>query len=305
MSTKMLFQVQLPLEIAKVKEDLGINNIWKYLRYIRMFLERNSMTYKGKDISYSVYNRLLWDGVVAFCKDKIMGLVVAKVVEGKKDFNDNYEYVTVEAENGYKKKNLKVGTDCVLVYHDSTRVPPIIYLWAIANEVITREDIIRTQDNMLRKPILVDGVGEDFDNAMVKTSNVLSGVSFINRKGKAKKNNVMVDEGMEVLNLQVGNSYKGAELWASRKNFEELICDYLGYTTVKNEKRERMNTLEVNNENSVGMTFYESYMYNQKQGKEDIMNVLGEEVEIIDHLKKPEVEEKENEDNGDSKENVD
>ena len=44
---------------------------------------------------------------------------------------------------------------------------------------------------------------------------------------------------MEVLSLQVGNSYKAPEVWASRKNLEEMICDYLGYVTAKNEKRER------------------------------------------------------------------
>ena len=40
---KMLFEVQLPLVIAKAKEDLGVNNIWKYLRYIRMFTERSKL----------------------------------------------------------------------------------------------------------------------------------------------------------------------------------------------------------------------------------------------------------------------
>ena len=287
--SKMLFEVQLPPAIAQAKEDLGVNNIWKYLRYIRMFLERCSMKCKGVDISYSVYNKLLWNGVVAFVKDTILGLVACKVVDGVKDQNGNYLTVNVEAENNYRKRNLKVGVDCCLLYHDTTRIPPIIYIWAIANEIITREDIIRTQDNMLRKPILVDGVGEDFDNAMVKTSNVLSGVSFINRKGSKK--NVMDTNGMEVLNLQVGNSYKGAEVWSSRKNYEELLCDYLGYTTVKNEKRERMNTTEVVNENSIGMTFFESFCFNQDEAKESIKNILGEEVEITYHLKREEPKE--------------
>lgn len=282
--SKMLFEVQLPLVIAQVKEDLGVNNIWKYLRYIRMFLERCSMKHRGVDISYSAYNILLWDGVVAFVKDKIYGIVACKVIDGKKNANGNYAYVDVQTEDGsYKKKNLKVNEDCVLMYHDTTRIPPVIYIWAIANEIITREDIIRTQDNMLRKPILVDGIGEDFDNSMVQASNVLSGVSFINRK--TKKKTVMQDEGMEVLNLQVGNSYKGAELWNSRKNFEELLCDYLGYTTVKNEKRERMNTTEVVNENSVGMTFYESFLFNQDMAKKQIKEYLDEEIEITNHLK--------------------
>ena len=258
-----------------------------------MFLERTSFVCEGKDLSYAVYNTLLWDGVVAFVNDKILGLTVCRVVNGKKDANNNYIKVDLEAENGYKRKNVDVEKECVLVYADNTRIPPIIYLWAIANEVIIREDIIRTQDNMLRKPILVDGVGEDFDNAMVKTSNVLSGVSFITTKSSKKSSNIMANNGMEVLNLQVGNSYKGAELWNSRKNLEELICDYLGYTTVKNEKRERMTNKEVSNENSIGMTFYESYIFLQNKGKDEIKQKFNLDVELTELIRKPEMEEKE------------
>ena len=153
---------------------------------------------------------------------------------------------------------------------------------------------------MLRKPILVDGIGEDFDNGMVKASNVLSGVSFINRKQGKKGNNVMQQEGLEVLNLQVGNSYKGAELWASRKNLEELECDYMGYTTVKNEKRERMTNMEVNNENSVGMTFYESFIFNQDECVKNVQDKLGFTLEVVNHLKRPEQEEPKEEQQNDS-----
>ena len=286
--SKMLFQLDLPLIVAKAKEDIGVNNIWKYLRYIRMFTERSRLVSKGKDISYAVYNTLLWKGEVALCKDKILGIVVAQIVSGKKNHNDEYEFVDVEAENKYKRKNLEVGKDCVIMYHDSTHIPPIIYIWAIANEIISREDIIRTQDNMLRKPILVKGIGEEQDNAMVKASNVLSGVSFINTKQGKKSSNVMQQEDIEVLNLQVGNSYKAPEVWASRKNYEELICDYLGYVTAKNEKRERVNVSETNNENSIAMTFYESYLYYQHKAVQECNDLLGEELEFTELMKKPE-----------------
>lgn len=302
MSTKMLFEVQAPLVLAKAKEDLGVNNIWKYLRYIRMFLDRSRLEYDGKDISYAVYNTLLWSGKVALVKDKIMGLVVAKIIDGKKNYNNEYETIDVEAENGYKRKNVEVGKDAIVIYHDTTRIAPIIYIWAIANEVIAREDIIRTQDNMLRKPIMVDGVGEDFDNGMVKASNVLSGVSFINSKKKGKQN-VMDAQGLEVLNLQVGNAYKGSELWASRKNLEELICDYLGYSTVKNEKRERVNVPEVMNENSVGMTFFESYEFYQRKAVEDAKKVFDGELKYTLLLKKP-IEEKEEKEDVSIKDNM-
>ena len=285
---KMLFQLELPTAVAKAKEDLGVNNLWKYLRYIRMFMERSKLVYKGQDISYPVYNTLLWQGAVALVKDKILGLVIASIDSGKKDYNGYYTEVNVSAENGYKRTGVKVGEECIIMYHDSTRIAPIIYIWAIANEVIAREDIIRQQDNMLRKPILVDGVGEDFDNSMVKASNVLSGVSFITKKSKKSKANVMDSDGIEVLNLQVGNAYKGAELWTSRKNLEELICDYLGYSTAKNEKKERVNVPETMNENSIGMTFYEAYLYYQHKAVDECREKLGEELEFIELLKKPE-----------------
>ena len=300
--SKMLFEVQLPLDIAKAKEDLGINNIWKYLRYIRMFKERSRILDKDKgvDLSYKTYENLLWSGITAFVKDKILGVVVCKVDSGVKDANGNYIKVDVSGDNGYKKRNCVVGEECVLMYHDSTRIPPIIYIWAIANEIITRENIIRQQDMMLSKPILVDGVGEEFDNGMVKASNVLSGVAFLNRKGKKTKQNVMDNDGLEVLNLQVGNAYKGAELWGSRKNLEELICDYLGYVTAKNEKKERVNLSETNNENSIAMTFYEDYLLHQRKAVEDAEKI-GIHLEFIELLKKPE-EKEETEDVGDENE---
>ena len=286
--SKMLFELSLPIDIAKAKEDLGINNLWKYLRYIRMFMERSRMEYDGKDVSYTFYNNLLWGGVTALVKDNIIGLVIAKVVDGKKNVNGDYDTVDLEAENGWKRKNVKVGKDCVLCYADETRIPPIIYIWALANEVISIEDIIRTQNNMLRKPILVDGIGADLDDAMVKASNVLSGVAFINKKGGKSKSNVMDANGMEVLNLQVGNSYKGAELWASRKNYEEFICDYLGYPTAKNEKRERVNVSETNNENSIGMTFYASYDAMQRKCVEEAKSVLDIDLVYTELISKPE-----------------
>lgn len=289
--SKMLFQLYKPFDIAKAKEDIGINDLWRYLRYIRMFMERCAYIVDNVDLSFPVYNILLWDGVVAFVKDNVLGVIACKVIDGKKDPNGNYVKVDVEGENGYNKKGLVVNKNCVLLYSDFTRIPPILYIWAIANEIISREDIIRTQDNMLRKPIMVDGVGADFDDSMVKISNVLSGVSFINRKKKGSKTNVMDTNGLEVLNLQVGNAYKGAEVWASRKNYEELMCDYLGFTTVKNEKRERMTNNEVNNENSVGMTFYESFMYLQNRSKDEIKKVLNSEVEIKELIHKPEEKE--------------
>lgn len=292
----MLFELSLPTEIAKAKEDLGIDNLWKYLRYIRMFMERSRMEYEGKDVSYTFYNNLLWGGVTALVKDNIIGLVIAKVVDGKKNVNGDYDTVDLEAENGWKRKNVKVGKDCVLCYADETRIPPIIYIWALANEVISIEDIIRTQNNMLRKPILVDGIGADLDDAMVRASNVLSGVAFINKKGGKSKSNVMDANGMEVLNLQVGNSYKGAELWASRKNYEEFICDYLGYPTAKNEKRERVNVSETNNENSIGMTFYASYDAMQRKCVEEAKSVLDIDLVYTELISKP--EESEGNENG-------
>lgn len=300
--SKMLFEVSLPLDIAKAKEDLSINNLWKYLRYIRMFMERSRMEHDEKDISYTFYNNLLWDGVTALVIDNIIGLVIAKVVDGKKDVNGDYVTVDLEGENGWKRKNVKVGKECVLCYADETRIPPIIYIWALANEVISIEDIIRTQNNMLRKPILVDGIGADLDDAMVKASNVLSGVAFINKKGGKSKSNVMDANGMEVLNLQVGNSYKGAELWASRKNYEEFICDYLGYPTAKNEKRERVNVSETNNENSIGMTFYASYNAMQRKCVEEAKSVLNIDLKYTELISKP--EEKEEKENGSNENEV-
>ena len=48
----------------------------------------------------------------------------------------------------------------------------------------------------------------------------------------------------------------------------------MGYTTTKNEKRERMNTMEVENDNSIGDTFRKSAEYCIKQMIEDVKKTL-------------------------------
>lgn len=296
--SKMLFELNAPLYLAKAKEDLSKNNIWKYLRYYRMYLERFSLKYNGENITRIVEDKLFWSGKVALVKNNVYGLIVANIDNETIDPNGKVIKVDVSAENNWKAKGLKVGEDCIILYADETHIPPVLYIWAIANKIIDREDIIDTQDNMLRKPIMVDGVGEDFDNALVKASNVLSGVAWFNSKSKKNKDNVMADKPLEVLNLQVGNAYKSPELWDGRKHFEELICDYMGYTTVKNEKKERMNTDEVNNENSIGKTFYLSAVNLHKEGVKNASKI-DVKIEFEEVLKQ-----NEGGDSNDSKENL-
>lgn len=297
--SKMLWELKAPLVIAKAKEDMGLNNIFKYLRYYRMYLERFKWVYKrdGRniDLTNRIENKLFWRGKVAFYKDPVFGLVVGEIDDEKQDPNGNIVKVSISAENGYKKKNLEVGKNVIILYADETRFAPVLYIWAIANEIITREDIINQQDNMLRKPILITGEGAELDNAMAKISNVLSGVEWFNLNPKSKKDgNILLDKGMEVLNLQVGNAYKGKELWESRGKLEELIKDYLGYSSVNNQKKERMIQAEVSQSASVCDTFYKSALKLKENCRDEISSILGEEIELEKILE----EEKEVEDNG-------
>lgn len=293
--SKMLWELRAPLVIAKAKEDMGLDNIFKYLRYYRMYLERFKWKYGDIDLTNRIENLLFWRGKVAFIKDPVYNLVVGEIDTEKTDPNGNIVEISVSAENGYKRNNLKVGEDAVILYADETKFAPVLYIWAIANEIITREDIINQQDNMLRKPILVTGEGAELDNAMTKMENVLSGVAWFNLNPKTKKDgNIMLDKGMEVLNLQVGNAYKGKELWESRGKFEELIKDYLGYSSVNNQKKERMIQAEVSQSASVCDTFYKSALKLKEEAKEQIKKVLGEDIELEKILE----EEKEEQQNG-------
>ena len=297
--SKMLWELKAPLAIAKAKEDMGLDNIFKYLRYYRMYLERFKWKYKGIDLTNRIENKLFWRGKVALCKDAVFGLVVAEIDEEKTDPNGSLVKVSVTAENGWKKKNLEVGKDVVVLYADETHFAPVLYIWAIANEIIVREDIIDQQDNMLRKPILVAGEGAELDNAIAKMENVLSGVAWFNFNPKTskKENNILTEKGLEVLNLQVGNAYKGKELWESRGKFEELIKDYLGYTSVNNQKKERMIQAEVSQSESVCDTFYKSSLKLREEAKEQAKSVLGEELElekILEEQKEVEENDKEN-----------
>lgn len=298
--SKMLWELKAPLVVAQAKEDMGMNNIFKYLRYYRMYLERFKWKYKGIDLTNRIENKLFWRGKVALVKDPVYDLVVAEIVTEKTDPNGNLVSVSVEAENGYKRKNLKVGEDCIILYADETRFAPVLYIWAIANQIIEREDIINQQDNMLRKPILVTGEGAELDNAMAKMANVLSGVAWFNLNPKSKKDgNIMLDKGMEVLNLQVGNAYKGKELWESRGKYEELIKDYLGYSSVNNQKKERMIQAEVSQSASVCDTFYKSALKLREECRKEAKEKLGlsDELELEKILEQEEVEDYGNKEN--------
>lgn len=272
--SKMLFEPWVATSIAKAKEDMGVNNIWKYLRYYRMFLERFKWIDKqtNVDLTYEIEKTLFWRGQVMLVKSSLYGVVVCEIDDNSWKLDPNGKPIKVSGtalDGKTKFVDKKINEECVIIYSDSSRLPPVLYIWAMANNIIELHDIIKTQNNMLRKPIMVKGEGASFDNAVNKVMNVLSSVAWFNfndRKGKG--NNTMIpEEPVEVLNLQVGNAYKGIELWDNVKHYEEYICDYVGYTTTKNEKRERMNTLEISNENSIGMTSYKAQVKEREEGR--------------------------------------
>ena len=298
--SKMLWELKAPLAIAKAKEDMGLNNIFKYLRYYRMCIDRVRWTFENIDLTNRIENKLFWRGKVALAKDPVYKLVVCEIDVEKTDPNGNIVKVDVSAENGWHRKNLEVGKDVVILYADQTRFAPVLYIWAIANEIITREDIINTQDNMLRKPIIVAGEGAKLDNAMNTMQNVLSSVAWFNYNPKSKGGeNILAQNGLEVLNLQLGNAYKGKELWESRGKFEDLIKDYLGYNTVNNQKKERMIQAEVSQSESICNTFYQSAMKMKDECVKQVKDVLGMDLKLEKMLEK-----KEEEDNGSKKDKV-
>lgn len=294
--SKMLWELKAPLVVAKAKEDMGLNNIFKYLRYYRMFIERYKWTSEGVDLTNRIENLLFWRGKVALCKDPVLNkLIVGEIDKEVVDPNGTLLKVSVSAENGWKRANLEVGKDVLILYSDQTRFAPVLYIWAIANQIIEREDIINQQDNMLRKPIVVAGEGAELDNAITKIGNVLSGVAWFNLNPKKKTDSsIMLDKGLEVLNLQVGNAYKGKELWESRGKYEDLIKDYLGYTTVNNQKKERMIQAEVSQSTSICDTFYKSSTYLREEISKLSSSVLGVELKLEKILE----QEKEVEENG-------
>lgn len=300
--SKMLFEPWVGTAVAKAKEDMGVNNIWKYLRYYRMFLERFTWKSKDSDLSIQIEKTLFWRGQCMIVNSSMYGAVVCEIDEKSLTTDPNGNILTVSGTSagGKKFNNKEVGKDCIILYSDSSRLPPVLYIWAMANNILEVHDIIKQQNNMLRKPIMVAGEGASFDNAVNKVMNVLSGVAWFNfndRKGKG--NSMIPEQPVEVLNLQVGNAYKGIELWDNVKHYEEYICDYLGYTTTKNEKRERMNTLEIENENSIGMTFYKAQVKEREKAVEDAKKI-GLKLEFGKIL---EIEEGDEED--DSKEEMD
>ena len=300
----MLWELALPVEIAEAKENLSKSNIWKYMRYFKMFMSRYRLIAKyedkEKDITYDYFSKILFAGRVGIIKDAVFGVSVGRISEEKEDANGLIETASFEFNNGKVIRNKKVGKDLVIAYADMTRLPPILYIIMIANQIIQKEAIINQQDNMLRKPIVVTGEGEQFDNAVNNANNVLSGIEWINTKpkgGKNKKGTVLDTSDMQVMNLQLGNAYKGAELWDSRKHYEEFLCEYMGYTTTKNEKKERMNITEVENDNSIGQTMAKADEVCIRKMIDDCKEILGVEIRLEKILKeevKEDVSNKEN-----------
>lgn len=285
--SKMLWELELPLMVAEAKEDFSKNNIWKFMRYIKMFMSRYRLKakYDGieQDITYDYFSKILFGGQVGIIKDAVYGVCVGRITVDKEDANGVIEKATFEYNNGKTVSGKKVGKDLVVAYSDITKLPPVLYIYAIGSKIITKEAIIDQQDNMLRKPIVITGEGEEFDNAVNNANNILSGIEWINTKkkaGKNKKGTLLDTSEIQVLNLQVGNAYKGAELWDSRKHYEEFLCEYMGYTTTKNEKKERMNTTEVENDNSIGQTMRKADELCLRKMVEDCKEVLGVEIEI-------------------------
>lgn len=300
---KMTWEVWIKQAIAQAKEDFGMNNIWKYMRWYRMFMERYKYKAEKSDITQRLEKTIFWRGKAILWDSAMDGAVVLEYVEdsGVKDANGNLISATGEDANGVKHK-VEFGKNAVMIYNDSTQIAPVLYIWAMANEILNLEDILHQQNNMLRKPIMVAGEGASFDDAMAKVQNVLSGVAWFNYNNRKGKTGTVLDEKMpvEVLNLQVGNSYKGIEVWDNIKNYEERICDFLGFTTTKNEKRERMNTLEIENENSIGVTLYLNQTNNRKDKIDEFNTFATSKVEFVPVLKVNEGGEK-----NDSKEEMD
>lgn len=301
-----LYEPWIETRVANLKEQFGNDNIFRYMRYYKMFMSQYGwyFTIDGEEVDYShlIQYERLFHSKIAFCKSPAYGLLVGTIADSdlkdaKRNPNGFITKVKVRFKDG-TDKNCTVGKDCVIMESDSTGLPPFLYLYFIASKILEKEDIISQQDNMLRKPILVAGEGEELDNALNNLANVMSGVAGFNfnpKKGKGR-GNILTEKSLEVLNLQVGNAYKGAELWDSRKNYEELICDYMGYVTVKNEKKERLNSLEVTKANSVASTFLKLTNELCDNAMKKIEKVLGIKGRLVKRT------EEEVEDNGEDRE---
>ena len=156
------------------------------------------------------------------------------------------------------------------------------------NKIVEIEDIIKTQNNMLRKPIVLYGLGEELDNSLNTIDSVMSGVGVIAKKKKGKT--ILDDEQIEVINIQKANSYKGKELWESYNKYEEIIKDYLGYRSVNNAKKERMITDEVNQSNDVCDTFYKDSVSLREDGVKNVNSLFNIDLKLIKNLEGKEEE---------------
>ena len=55
--SKMLWETWINPTIAKIKEDFGLNNLWKYLRYYRMYLGRFGIYHDKVNLTKAIEER--------------------------------------------------------------------------------------------------------------------------------------------------------------------------------------------------------------------------------------------------------
>ena len=151
----------------------------------------------------------------------------------------------------------------------------------------------------MRKPYAIVGTGEDLDNSMNNFFNSKSNCIVMKRKvGK----DLLNDLGVEVLNFQLGNSYKAIELWEARDKEENLIKDYFGYPSNNGDKRERQITSEVGVNTLIAETMLKDALHEREEAVKKIKTYLGIDIKLTCLIEQE--KEKEVEDNGDRKERI-
>ncbi len=242
----------------------GYNELWQtmtgnkraYLLYMQRFLNIFLNRFELKNLPeetarITCYNNnqerfQFFAPAVSIFKDEALGVQVLPVMswESERDIAGFPVEWTVTAGNGYKKRLNR--DNAVLMYNDMAFSVPFIHLLYEISFMVDIDNTHRQNLFALRQPLLMEVTEDEKKSAAKFVSNLKEFSDVI--KVRIRESDKGLKDRAAPYNMQVFNSgvqMLGDELNKDFVNFENRALTYLGINNVTFEKKERMLTGEL------------------------------------------------------------
>lgn len=244
-------------------------------------------TYKNipESLEKMTSGKALWDmliffnGVVAWFKDPILGLMCLPVSGGWKlnEIGKPTEWFVHGLSNSYTRYLNE--SNSVLMFNDYCNTIPFQHILYNVEYILDLEKVSKQNINTQYQPyVFYTETGRE-RNSDVKKSFIQAFKDFVYiRKKSGEKKPDKSDIGMEVFNTEV--QFKGKEYMDMEKEYENRILTYLGYKNVNIEKRERLLTGEISANDLIIQDNYTNGFECRKKQFEKINEMFGENIQI-------------------------